>query len=197
MLRVGITGGIGSGKSVVARIFATLGVPVYDADAASKRLMNESEEMRNEIIRHFGSEAYKNGILDRAYLSQCVFGNTERLDLLNAIVHPATKKDGNDWMMIQEGPYALKEAAIIFESNSHLNLDKIIGVYAPEELRIQRTMKRNQLTREMVLARMAHQMNEEEKMALCDFVIVNDEKELVIPQVLKTHHELLAIAAQF
>lgn len=194
MLKVGITGGIGSGKSTVGRIFASLGVPVYDADAASKRLMNTSAEMREKIIAQFGFESYNGNTINRQFLASEVFNDKEKLAKLNAIVHPATKKDGEDWMNQQSYPYAIKEAAIIFESGSHLRLDKIIGVSSPLELRIKRTMKRNNISREDVLARMGQQMNEEEKMSLCDFIIFNDEQQLVIPQVLALHQKLMQMA---
>lgn len=194
MLKVGITGGIGSGKSTVGRIFASLGVPVYDADAASKRLMNTSAEMREKIIEQFGFESYDGNTINRQFLASEVFNDKEKLAKLNAIVHPATKKDGEDWMNQQSYPYAIKEAAIIFESGSHLRLDKIIGVSSPLELRIKRTMKRNNISREDVLARMGQQMNEEEKMSLCDFIIFNDEQQLVIPQVLALHQKLMQMA---
>lgn len=194
MLKVGITGGIGSGKSTVGRIFASLGVPVYDADAASKRLMNTSAEMREKIIEQFGFKSYDGNTINRQFLASEVFNDKDKLAKLNAIVHPATKKDGEDWMNQQSYPYAIKEAAIIFESGSHLRLDKIIGVSSPLELRIKRTMKRNNISREDVLARMGQQMNEEEKMSLCDFIIFNDEQQLVIPQVLALHQKLMQMA---
>lgn len=191
MLRIGLTGGIGSGKSTVARIFEVLGVPVYYADAASKRLMQENDELVAQIKKAFGVEAYKDGILDRKYLAETVFVKSEKLDLLNSLVHPATIKDAAEWMAKQTAPYSIKEAALIFESGSQKNLDAVIGVKAPLSLRLQRTMDRDHITIEQVKARMNHQMDEDQKMRLCDYVISNDERELLIPQVLHLHERFV------
>jgi len=194
MLRIGLTGGIGSGKSTVARIFSVLGIPVYDADTASKKLMSESEDLKKEIIENFGQESYTKGILNRKYLSEQVFRDPGKTRLLNSIVHPATIKDAEQWMKKQDAPYLIKEAALIFESGSNKFLDKVIGVSSPVSLRIERTMKRNNITSDQVKARIALQMDEEEKMRLCDYVIVNDEKDMLIPQVLSLHQQFLSMA---
>jgi dephospho-CoA kinase len=193
MLRVGITGGIGSGKSTVSKIFEVLGIPVYYADDASKRLMNEDEGLKEKLQSVFGTKTYKEGKLDRVYLSSIVFNDREKLALLNSIVHPATIKDAADWMLKQTTPYVLKEAALIFESGSQEQLDKVIGVSAPPAVRINRVMQRDKVTREEVLSRMNKQIDETIKMRLCDYVITNDEQELVIPQVIELHQQLLAI----
>ncbi|MBL0359205.1 MAG: dephospho-CoA kinase [Chitinophagaceae bacterium] len=193
MLRVGITGGIGSGKSTVARIFEVMGIPVYYADDASKKLMNEDESLKQTIQQHFGSDTYSNGILNRKHLSSLVFNNAEKLALLNSIVHPATIKDAEEWMMKQTSPYAIKEAALIFESGAQEHLDKVIGVYAPTAVRINRVMQRDHINRDEVISRMNNQVPDEIKMRLCDYVIANDEQELLTPQVLKLHEQLLAI----
>jgi dephospho-CoA kinase len=192
MLRVGLTGGIGSGKSTVARIFEVLGIPVYDADSASKRLMSESKELKALITIAFGEEAYSGGILNRKFLAEQVFNNTEKLSLLNSLVHPATKKDAAEWMQQQKAPYAIKEAALIFESGSQKDLDFVIGVKAPLRLRLERTMQRDNVSEAQVRARMNMQMNDEEKLRLCKYVIVNDEQKLLIPQVLALHQKFLA-----
>lgn len=193
MLRVGITGGIGSGKSTVTKIFSVLGIPVYDADAAAKRLMNENNELKEKIESYFGEESYVDGKLNRNHLSSLVFNDPEKLALLNSIVHPVTIQDAADWMQQQSAPYAVKEAAIIFESGSQEHLDKVIGVFAPETLRIQRVMQRDKVSKEEVVNRMKRQMDEETKMGLCDYVIINDEQQLLIPQVVKIHETLLAL----
>jgi len=194
MLRIGITGGIGSGKSTVAKVFEVLGIPVYYADDAAKKLMNTNEELKEKIQRQFGNDVYKDGKLDRKHLSEIVFNDPEKLQLLNVLVHPATLKDAAKWMQNQSTAYSLKEAALIFESGAHEYLDYVIGVTAPTPLRIQRTMHRDGITREEVLARLDKQMDETIKMKLCDFVIKNDEQEMLIPQVLQVHEKLLLLS---
>lgn len=194
MLKIGLTGGIGSGKSLVARIFEVLGIPVYYADTAAKEIMNNDEVLKAEIIEHFGTEAYTNGLLDRKYLASKVFGNKEQLALLNSFVHPATIRDAEKWMLQQKSPYSIKEAALIFESGSQQYLDYVVEVYAPKPLRILRTMQRDNISRDDVLKRMSNQINEEIKTRLCDFVIYNDEQKPLLPQVLALHEKLLVIA---
>ncbi len=191
MLRIGLTGGIGSGKTTVARIFSVLGVPVYDSDTASKRLMEEDEGLKDKIIQSFGKESYTNGRLNRKYLSEQVFSDPKKTNLLNSIVHPATIKDAEEWMKKQNSPYLIKEAALIFESGSNRFLDKVVGVSSPLSLRIERTMKRSNISAEQVQSRIALQMDEEEKMRLCDYVIINDEHQMLIPQVLSLHQLFL------
>ncbi len=193
-MNVGITGGIGSGKSMVAKVFEVLGIPVYYADDAAKRLMNDDESLKLQLISAFGDTIYSNGQLDRTVLSAFVFNDKQKLALLNSIVHPITIKDGEEWMKKQVAPYTIKEAALIFESGSDKYLDKVIGVYAPSLLRLQRVMQRDNLPEEAVRARMDKQMDEEKKMALCDYIINNNEQELVIPQVMKIHEMLLALS---
>lgn len=191
MLKIGITGGIGSGKSTVAKLFTVLGIPVYAADEAGKRLMNENEAVITQVKQLFGQAAYNNGILNRKYLADIVFNNEEKLAQLNTIVHPATLNDADNWMHSQQTPYAIKEAAIMFESGAHEHLDYVIGVFAPAALRIQRAMQRDGSNREQIIARMDRQINETIKMRLCDFVIYNDEQQLLIPQVLQLHQKLI------
>jgi dephospho-CoA kinase len=194
-LRIGLTGGIGSGKSTVAKVFEVLGIPVYYADDAARRLMNEDDLLRQQIMQHFGAAAYKNNELDRPYIASQVFNNKEKLELMNSLVHPATIRDAEQWMHKQTSPYAIKEAALIFESGSQDQLDYIIGVSAPVSLRLLRTMKRDGSTRDQVLARMSKQIQEVIKMRLCDFVIFNDEVQAVIPQVIKLHERLIDLAS--
>lgn len=196
MLKIGLTGGIGSGKSTVAKVFETLGIPVYYADEEAKRIMNEDELLRQQIIQHFGPDTYPAGKLDRKYLANIVFNDREQLELLNTLVHPATIRDSERWMQQQHAPYAIKEAALIFESGSGANLDYVIGVAAPDALRIHRTMQRDNVTRDEVIARMRKQIKQLIKMRLCDFVILNDEQKAIIPQVLELHEKLLQLSTQ-
>ena len=193
MHKVGITGGIGSGKSTVAHIFETLGIPVYYADAAAKKLMNEDAGLKQQVQQLIGEAAYTGGQLNRAFVSEQVFNNPEKLALLNSIVHPATIADAEKWMQQQSAPYAIKEAALIFESGAQENLDKVIGVFAPKTIRIKRVMHRDGITRDEVMLRMNKQINETIKMRLCNYVITNNEQELLIPQVLAVHQALLAL----
>jgi len=196
MIRVGLTGGIGSGKTTVARIFELLGIPVYYADDAAKRIMNEDAELKTVIQQQFGKEVYANGELNRAYLSAKVFTDPFQLEILNSLVHPATIRDAAKWMNRQKAPYTIKEAALIFESGSSELLDYVIGVYAPSQLRIKRTMERNHLDYDEVKQRMEKQLDENLKMKLCDFVIYNDEEHLLIPQVMELHQKLLSLSGQ-
>ncbi len=191
MLKIGLTGGIGSGKTTVAHIFEVLGIPVYYADEAAKKLMNEEKSLRQEIIRLFGNEAFKEGKLDRRFLGELVFSDPEKLSQLNSIVHPATLEDATRWMLRQRTPYAIKEAALIFEANLQSYFDYVIGVTAPETIRMSRVVKRDHTSPEKVMKRIRQQMDEEEKIGLCDFVIRNDESEGLLPQVMKIHEELL------
>lgn len=195
MYKIGLTGGIGAGKSTVARIFEILGVPVYNADAEAKKLMEEDPELTAGISLHFGNNIYANGKLNRALLAEKVFNNKEKLDLLNQLVHPATMRHSKAWMKEQHGPYAIKEAALLFESGSHADLDRIIGVFAPVSLRIHRSMKRDQASREKVMERMHHQLDDAIKMKLCDDMLFNDEQQLLIPQVIMLHEKLIRLAA--
>jgi dephospho-CoA kinase len=196
VLKIGLTGGIGSGKSTVAQIFEVLGIPVYYADTAAKRLMNEDADLKLAITNIFGKQAYRNNILDRRYISSIVFSDPAKLASLNAVVHPATKKDGEAWMQQQTTPYAIHEAALIFEANVAERLDHVIGVSSPLELRIKRAMDRDKVNRDQVLKRMGQQMDENVKMSRCDFVLINDEQQLLIPQVLDVHMKLLAISKE-
>ncbi|MEY3324266.1 MAG: dephospho-CoA kinase [Chitinophagaceae bacterium] len=195
MLRVGLTGGIGSGKTTVARIFESLGIPVYNADEAAKRIMVESPAIREAITEKFGPESYTNGELNRAHLSKIVFSDKEKIDWLNALVHPATIENATKWMQQQKAPYVIKEAALLFESGAASELDYIIGVTAPAALRIQRVIKRDQSDPSQVKKRIDLQLEESLKLKLCDFTIVNDETSPLLSQILKIDQELKHLAA--
>lgn len=191
MLKVGVTGGIGAGKSIVCQVFQTLGIPVFNADDAAKGLLENDENIRNRVTELLGEKAYLNNKPDRKYIAYKVFNNEELLTGLNAIIHPATIAYGNTWMEQQDAAYIIKEAAIFFESGTDKGMDKMIGVSAPNELRIQRVMQRPGMTREEVQSRMQKQMLQSEKMKLCDYVIQNDDIQAIIPQVLSIHSKLL------
>ncbi len=196
MLKVGITGGIGSGKTTVCRIFETLGVPVYYADDRAKELMNKDETIRKQVIALFGKDAYlTDGQLNRKFIADKVFQQQSLLAQLNAIVHPAVFNDSQAWFLRhEEKPYTLYEAAILFESGSYLFLDKTITVFAPLEERVARTMKRDKALRAEVMERVAKQMPEEEKIKKADFVIYNDHSTPLIEQVLTIHQRLIELS---
>ena len=195
-LKIGLTGGIGSGKTTVAKVFELLNVPVYYADAASKRLYKTDKQLIKKMKEHFGDDIYNQDELNRTKLAAIVFDNPEKLNLLNTLVHPPTIEDAQQWMQAQTTPYVIKEAALLFESGSVTSLDYVIGVHAPQHVRLKRVMDRDQTTREEVLNRMNRQIDEEIKMKLCDFVITNNEQELVIPQVMKLHNRIKELAKQ-
>lgn len=197
MLKVGLTGGIGSGKSLVAAVFRLLGVPVLQADLIARHLMDHDEQLKADIIRAFGNEAYKSGRLNRPFLASVVFSDPLRLQELNQLVHPATIAYSNRWAEQQRAPYIIKEAAIFFESGSYTEMDKMAGVYAPYGMRLQRAMQRDNAREEEIRSRMDKQMNEEEKMSRCDYVIRNDETESVISQVLALHRQLTGLASVY
>lgn len=194
MLKVGLTGGIGSGKSVVAGIFKVLNIPVFDADATAKMIMEKDEQIVLSIKNLFGPESYADNKLNRKYISNIVFNDSQKLHQLNSLVHPAAIVAANTWMELQTSAYAVKEAALLFESDSARYLDYVIGVFAPQNIRIMRVMERDNVSQEQVLARMSRQKQEEEKMKLCDFVLINDKQQLLIPQVIQLHQKLLLLS---
>ena len=182
---IGLTGGIGAGKSVVAKIFATLGIPVFNADDAAKQMMQTSPTIKAKLIEQFGSSIYNESGLDKEKLAGIVFNDPFQLQLLNAIVHPVTIQAAKDWAAKQTSPYVIKEAALIFESGASDGLFKVIGITAPLSLRIHRVMKRDSVTKEQVESRMQHQISDTIKMRLCDYVIENNNQQMLIPQVLE------------
>lgn len=191
MLKIGLTGGIGSGKTTVAQIFQVLGIPVYYTDKEAKRLMTSNHQLKLELIKSFGAEIYENGKLKSALLASIVFTDSQKLHLLNSLVHPATLLDAKEWMEKQTTPYSIKEAALIFEAGASEKLDFIIGVSTPEHIRIKRVMERDGISKEDVEKRLSNQLDENEKIKRCHFVVVNDEKELLTPQILKLHQYFL------
>lgn len=195
MLKVGITGGIGSGKSTVCRLFEKFGVPVYYADDRAKWLMNYDKGIRKQLIDNFGAAVYNDeGKLDRKYLANLVFQDKNQLERLNAIVHPAVFEDGRQWQAEQEAlgvAYTIKEAALLYETGSYASLDKIIVVTAPEKIRIQRVMERDGATEEEVRARMSKQMPQEEKEKRANFIIQNIAWESLGTQISQIHEDLL------
>lgn len=192
MIRVGLTGGIGSGKTTVARVLEQLGVPVYYADVRGRWLSDNDPEVRLKIKALFGEEAYRpEGSLDRAYIAGKVFADKALLERLNAIVHPAVRRDYRTWAARhEEVPYTVMETAILFESGFEREVQRVVVVTAPEELRIARTVRRDGSDETAVRARIAAQMSDDERLAKADDVLQADDRELLIPQILKLHRQL-------
>jgi dephospho-CoA kinase len=191
MLSIGLTGGIGSGKSTIARVFEILGVPVYYADKRAKWLMENNPDLKDSLVKHFGIATYLDESLNKKHLSNLVFNNPGNLKLLNGIVHPFTIHDSKLWMRAQQTAYAIKEAALIFESGTQADFDLIIGVFAPKHLRIKRTMQRDHITRDQVIERMDNQLDPDIVKKLCDIVIDNDESMLITPTLVNLHHQIM------
>lgn len=190
MLKIGITGGIGVGKTIVTHMFAILGVPIYDADSRAKWVMHHNQALRQELQEAYGPKTFTEaGELDRTYLAGVVFNNPQRLEQLNSLVHPHVRDDFEAWIATHAAkPYVLKEAALMYESEAWKQMDEIIAVYAPMEVRIKRLLKRDtHRTEADIKAIIAKQLSEEEKMRRAQHVIYNDDQQLIIPQVLALH----------
>lgn len=191
MIKVGITGGIGSGKTTVCKLFELLGIAVYYSDDEAKKILDGDSTVKSELLNLFGTFILNEfEQIDRKKIATIVFSDTTKLASLNAIVHPAVAKHFDEWCENQSSPYILKEAAILFESGAHKQVDKTIVVTAPVELKLSRVIARDKTTEAEVLKRMANQLPDEEKIKLSDFVIQNDEENLLIPQVLLVNNQL-------
>ncbi|MFT5262636.1 MAG: dephospho-CoA kinase [Polaribacter sp.] len=192
MLKIGITGGIGSGKTTACKQFAVLGIPTYYADAEAKRLMLQDKTLVDQIKKVFGKEAYlESGALNRKHISAIAFSNKSKLAILNALVHPAVGKDVLRWFSAQKNcPFALQEAALMYESGSYKKLDYIIAVTAPVDIRVARVMKRDGIREKEVLSRINNQMDEQEKVRRADFVIYNDPNHNLMQQVVHIYHQI-------
>ena len=184
MFKVGVTGGIGSGKSVVCNIFRNLDIPVYEADAEARRIIAEDSDIRKGLVKRFGDRTFGDGELDRKYLAERIFSDSQARSFVNGLVHPKVREDFSQWILGQEGPYVVEEAALLIESGAWKEMDFNLLVMAREEIRIKRIMKRDGISRGDVLARLASQIDPGEAVKLSDMVIHNDENEFVIPQVL-------------
>jgi len=189
-MKIGLTGGIGSGKTTVANIFKQLGVPIYFSDSRAKYLMLHNESLRKSLISIFGNQVIIDGLLNRSYIASKVFSNPNNLVKLNTIVHPFVEKDFDVWSASQASSYVIKEAAIIFETGANNFLDKVVLVECPEDLKVSRVILRDKITRTEVLMRMANQWPDDQKRIHADFIIHNDEKSSLIDQILKLHASL-------
>ena len=193
MFKIGITGGIGSGKTTICKIFESLGIPVYYADLEARRLIQEHPALIDGYRKLFGEKAFVHGKLNRSHVANMIFHDPELVSKVNALVHPVVREDFLQWSRQQNAPYVIEEAAVLLESGGNHFLDKIILVSAPEEIRIARVVQRDGINEEDVARRMKHQWNDDKKRQLCNFEITADDNHLVVPQVLKIHFELLQI----
>lgn len=192
MKTIGITGGIGSGKTTCCRIFETLGIPVYYADTRAKKLMTSDKTLKAEIKALLGKEAYyRNGRLNRGYIASQIFNDKALLKKMNGLVHPAVGRDVIGWASQQDAPYILYEAALLVENGSYKNFTKLLVVSCPEKERIRRVMERDDVDMKDVKARMDNQLPESIKIAVADYVIVNDGQEMLIPQIMDVHERIL------
>lgn len=184
MKKIGLTGGIGVGKTYVSKIFQKMGIPIFNADEQAKKCMVDDANLKEAVQLAFGENMYLKGVLQKDALAKIVFNNTEALAELNALVHPIVKQKFEDWCSLQSTSMVIKEAAILFESDAHVGLDAVVCVSAPEKLRISRVQKRDGNSVEQIQSRMSKQMPQTEKEELADFLIVNDQVQLLLPQVL-------------
>lgn len=191
MLKIGVTGGIGSGKSTVCSIFETLGIPVYYADIDAKKLYDENPILKKKVIEYFGIGVYPDGIFDKNKMRDMVFKDTQKLNMLNGMVHPFVGIHFQEWLKKQQAPYIIKEAALLIESGSYKELDELILVRSSLETRIDRLGKRDGFTTEEIMQRIKLQTSDEEKMSYCKYLIQNSTKDLLIPQVVQLHELFL------
>src|SRR6056297_3398049 len=191
MIKVGITGGIGSGKTMVCRIFQELGMPVFYADDEAKKILDKDTDVKKELKRLFGEDIYTKTGINKTRLASIIFNDSATLKQVNEIIHPKVREYFNKWSQEHSDfPYIIEEAAILFESGAFKDMDINIIVSAPEELKIQRIMERDKIDRQSVVDRMKNQMGEREKMKMADLVIVNDGNQMIIPQILEIHKKL-------
>ncbi len=194
--RLGVTGGIGSGKTTVCRIFRVLGVPVFVADVAARQLMNSDQAIRKEINAITGEDLYTTGELDRKELARLIFNKQELLRRVNEVVHPAVLRIFDEWAEKSESPYVIMEAAILFEARADTMVDRVAAISAPVEERIARVMGRNDLSREEVMERINNQLEDDEREEQSYYVINNADNEMIIPEILKIHDDMLRLAGK-
>lgn len=193
MIKVGITGGIGSGKSMVCKLFGALGVPIYNSDLAARIITDTNNEVKKEIEAVFGEEIYENEILNRDKFASIIFKHKEQLELANAIIHPRVSAHFQEWQKKHAHcKYIIQESAIIFESKLDAYLDKVIVIYAPEDIRIKRIIKRNTFSHEKIIGIMKNQLSDTEKKEMADDIIINDNNHFIIKQVFDIHQKLMA-----
>ena len=186
-IRVGLTGGIASGKSIIARIFESLGVPVYNSDQRAKWLMVHDRQVKNALIKALGNIYLDDGSLDKQLLRKFVFNDPGKREIINSIVHPAVNRDFEYWAQRVDAKYVVKESALLFESGNYKVLDFTIMVYSPEQIRLQRLVERDNIPASQALQKIKSQMDDKQKLKLADFIIINDQFTPILPQVLNLH----------
>ena len=191
--KLGVTGGIGSGKTSVCRVFNVLNIPVFSADREAKHIMENDKGIIRNMNSIAGKDLYSKGSLDRLELATIIFNDNSLLEKVNSLVHPVVFNHFSKWVAEQTAPYVIMEAAILFESGAAEYVDKVATVVAPVEERIERVIQRNKLTREQVMERMRNQMDDETRIKLSDYIIYNSENDMIIPAILKIHEEILTI----
>lgn len=193
ILKLGITGGIGSGKTTVCKVFSVLGIPVFSADEEAKRILDNEREIQKKISEAAGKDLYISGSLDRKELARLIFNDRDLLEKVNGIIHPAVFEYFGDWVQMQDSPYVIMEAAILFESGAARMMDKIVTVITPVEERIERLLRGNKFTREQITERIRNQIDDGERISQSDFLIFNSENDMIIPAVLGVHNEMLRL----
>jgi dephospho-CoA kinase len=191
MIKVGLTGGIGSGKTLISEIFKRLSIPVFNADQEAKIILNSNPEVISEIKSNFGEDIYTQDEINRSQLAKIIFNDYSALKKINAIIHPKVRQYFYDWIKKQNAKYVIEEAAILFESKAYKEMNITINVHADESLRIQRVMDRDEVGLDEVKSRMKNQLSDQERINLADYTIYNDGKEMVLPQILEIHHKIL------
>jgi dephospho-CoA kinase len=190
-MKIGVTGGIGSGKTTVSRVFSSLGIPVFASDDEARKIMESNTSVIEKVNSIAGRDIYKGGNLNRLELAELIFNDRNLLEEINHVVHPVVRSNFDTWQRSQEADYVILETAILFESGSYKTVDRIITVIAPFEERIERVISRNKLTREQIMERISNQSDDELKVARSDFIIDNSDNMLIIPQILTIHGEIL------
>jgi dephospho-CoA kinase len=193
-LKLGITGGIGSGKTTVCKVFTVLGIPVFSADDEAKRIQDNDKTIQSGINSFAGRDLFPGGKLDRPELAKLIFNNKDLLDKVNSIVHPAVFNSFNEWIEKQDSPYSIMEAAILFESGAYRLMDRILTVVTPMEERIERLVRGKTFSREQIIERIRNQTDDESRIIRSDFVIFNSDNDMVIPAILGIHKEMLKLS---
>jgi len=192
MITVGLTGGIGSGKTLISKVFNCLGIPIFNADYEAKKIMNSDEDVILQIKHEFGDDIYGIESINRKRLASIIFEDKNALIKINSIIHPKVRESFMTWSNIKEDyPYVIEEAAILFESNAYKELDFTINVHAHELIRINRVVERDQVSVESVKSRMKNQLSDEKRISLADYTIYNDGSRMVLPQILEIHQKIL------